>query len=117
MTDHLLKISNSFMGGQNYFPKFETSVSKDGTTESIQKTAVLSTKDLASQETKSKADVTLMEKYGMLTGSLKKAFSDKSGNISLAVQVLSFVKKSIISNLSYLLIPGSFSEVKSSPAI
>ena len=101
MTNHPLKISNSFKGRQNYFPNFETSVSKDGT-KSIQKTAVLSTKALASQETKSKADVTLMEKYGMLPGSLKKAFSDKSGNISFAVQVLSFVKRSVISNLSYL---------------
>ena len=100
MTNHPLKISNSFKGRQNYFPNFETSVSKDGT-ESIQKTAVLSTKALASQETKSKADVTLMEKYGMLPGSLKKAFSDKSGNITFAVQVLLLVNRSIISNLSY----------------
>ena len=100
MTDHPLKISNSFKRRQNHLPNFETSVSKDGT-ESIQKTAVLSTKALASQETKSKADLTLMKKYGMLPGSLKKAFSDKTGSISFAVQVLSFVNRSIISNLSY----------------
>ena len=100
MTDPQLKVSNSFKGRPNYFSNFKPSVSKDGTVR-IQKTAVMSTKAPASQETKSKADLTLMKKYGMLPGSLKQALSDKSGNISFAVQVLSFENRSVISTLSY----------------
>jgi hypothetical protein len=95
MTDPPLKISNSSKGRPNYFSNFKTLVAKNGTV-NIQKTAVLSRKATSSLETKSKADLALMKKYGMVPGSLKKAFSDKSGNINFAVQVKLSENRSVV---------------------
>jgi len=109
MTDPPLTVFNSSMGRQSYLPNFASSVSKDGTVR-IQKTAVLSTKALASQENKSKSDLRLMNKYELLPGSLKKAFSNKCGNQSFAVQVLSVRSKLLQISDGLNTIPSCFAD-------